>query len=170
MSWIEEKDVHPSPVINVLSINNSAMESVDNLAGAVIRGQSCLTRVQEEAISTVVSATNHCRYLTLSHGGYLRQRSDDPEFASQIIFDYAQADLDPKTRGMLDFAVKLTRDPSGNKKVDVEQLREIGLRRPRDSGHGSGDLLLQLYEPPGRRLERGNSRESVRGPQALAVS
>ena len=28
--------------------------------------------------------------------------------ASHIMHDYTQADLDPQTRGMLDFAVKLT--------------------------------------------------------------
>ena len=127
MPWIQEVDVPLSPVINSMSINKSAMDAVQNLANAVIRGGSCLTRVQEEAISTVVAATNHCRYLTLSHGGFLRQHSDDSKFASHVIHDYTKADLDPKTRGMLDFAVKLTRDPSGNQKADVEKLRELGL-------------------------------------------
>jgi uncharacterized protein YciW len=63
----------------------------------------------------------------MAHGGSLRQHSDDPELASHIMHDYTKADLDEQTRGMLDFAVKLTKDPSGNRKVDIERLRGLGL-------------------------------------------
>ncbi|SVB28636.1 uncharacterized protein METZ01_LOCUS181490 [marine metagenome] len=63
----------------------------------------------------------------MSHGGFLRQHSDDPELSSHIMHDYTQADLDEQTRGMLDFAVKLTKNPSGSKKADVERLRDLGL-------------------------------------------
>ena len=40
--------------------------------------------------------------------------------------DYTKADLDPQTRGMLDFAVKLTKNPSSNRKADLEKLRSLG--------------------------------------------
>ena len=63
----------------------------------------------------------------MAHGGFLRQHSDDPEFSSHIMHDYTKADLDDQTRGMLDFAVNLTKNPSGNKKADVERLRSLGL-------------------------------------------
>ena len=63
----------------------------------------------------------------MSHGGFLRQHADDPALASHIMHDYRQADLDPQTRGMLDFAVKLTREPWAMKKADVTALRELGL-------------------------------------------
>ena len=62
MSWIEEAKVDLSPVISVMSINNQAMEAVQNLNASITFGASALTRVQEEAIATVVSATNRCRY------------------------------------------------------------------------------------------------------------
>ena len=62
MSWIEEASVDLSPVISVMSINNQAMEAVQNLNASITFGASALTRVQEEAIATVVSATNRCRY------------------------------------------------------------------------------------------------------------
>ena len=41
--------------------------------------------------------------------------------------DYTNADLDPQTRGMLDFAAKLTRDPSSMQESDVRTLRGLGL-------------------------------------------
>ena len=59
--------------------------------------------------------------------GFLRQHSDDPPLASHIMHDYTKADLDPKTRGMLDFAVKLTREPANMSEEDVKGLRALGL-------------------------------------------
>ena len=63
----------------------------------------------------------------MAHGGFLRQHSDDPKLASHVMHDYTRADLDPQTRGMLDYAVKLTRDPTSMQKSDVEALRTLGL-------------------------------------------
>ena len=61
----------------------------------------------------------------MSHGGFLRQHSDDAELASHVMHDYTQAELAPQTRGMLDFAVKLTGEPWA--KADVQCLRDLGL-------------------------------------------
>ena len=63
----------------------------------------------------------------MSHGGFLRQHSGDPVLASHVMHDYTAADLDPQTRGMLDFATKLTRDPTSMQKSDVQGLRDLGL-------------------------------------------
>lgn len=63
----------------------------------------------------------------MAHGGFLRQHSDDPELASHIMHDYTKADLDPTTRGMLDFATKLTREPTAMQRADVQGLRDLGL-------------------------------------------
>ena len=62
MAWIRDEDLDVSPVIRIMSINPQAMQAVQRLNAAVTFGSSALTRVQEEAIATVVSATNHCRY------------------------------------------------------------------------------------------------------------
>ena len=65
MSWIREterKSGDPAPVIKVLSINPAAMEAVTNWGQALTFGSSALTRIQEEAIATVVSVVNKCRY------------------------------------------------------------------------------------------------------------
>ncbi len=63
----------------------------------------------------------------MSHGAFLRQHSDDPALASQIMYDYRKADLDPQTRAMLDYATKLTKDPTSMQSADVEELRALGL-------------------------------------------
>ena len=62
MSWIRVEDVNLPEIIKVMSIQPRAMEAVQQVNMAVTFGGSVLTRVQEEAIATVVSATNHCRY------------------------------------------------------------------------------------------------------------
>ena len=41
--------------------------------------------------------------------------------------DYRQAELDPQTRGLLDFSAKLTREPGSARESDVQRLRELGL-------------------------------------------
>ena len=44
-----------------------------------------------------------------------------------MMHDYTKADLDPQTRGMLDYAVKLTREPWSVQQVDVQKLRDLDL-------------------------------------------
>ena len=40
--------------------------------------------------------------------------------------DYRQAELDPKTRALLDFAVEVTQRPQGLSRKNVEALRAAG--------------------------------------------
>ena len=63
----------------------------------------------------------------MMHGGFLRRFTNDPKLTSQIMHDYKVANLDPQTRGMLDFAVKLTKKPQSMRASDVEKLRDLGL-------------------------------------------
>ncbi len=63
----------------------------------------------------------------MAHGGFLRDHSGDPELASHAMHDYTRAEFDPQTRGMLDFAAKLTRTPSDMAQADVQRLRDLGL-------------------------------------------
>jgi alkylhydroperoxidase family enzyme len=62
MSWIREENVGVPNIIKVMSINAKAMEAVGAMNHDITFGSSALTRVQEEAIATTVSAANNCRY------------------------------------------------------------------------------------------------------------
>ena len=63
MSWIrEEEDVAAPAVRTVMSINPTAMQAVGDMTRAITFGASTLTRVQEEAIATVVSVANKCQW------------------------------------------------------------------------------------------------------------
>ena len=61
MAWIKHENLGPGPM-TVISSNPAAMEDVHRLHDHITFGGSVLTRVQEEMIATVVSATNKCRY------------------------------------------------------------------------------------------------------------
>jgi alkylhydroperoxidase family enzyme len=50
------------PIMSVMSLNPRALQGVRNMNSAITFGSSALTRVQEEAIATTVSAANECRY------------------------------------------------------------------------------------------------------------
>ncbi len=43
------------------------------------------------------------------------------------MYDYTKAELEPQTRGMLDYAAKLTREPESCREEDIEELRRLGL-------------------------------------------
>ena len=127
MSWIQEADLPDLPgVFRALSLDSQALGAVEQMNEDLAFGSSNLNRVQEEAIATVVSVANRYRYGALTHGGFYRRHSGNPETASWLLFDYTQASFPPKDRRMLDFAVKVTQDPASLTEVDVEGLRDSG--------------------------------------------
>ncbi len=129
MSWIEELELEDNKlpeIFRVMSLNLEALERVKALNEDLAFGGSGLTRVQEEAIGTVVAAANRCRYGAMTHGGFLRRHSGDAELASKLLHDYTQADLSNADRIMLDFAFKLTRRSYLVGREDIEGLRDAG--------------------------------------------
>ena len=92
----------------------------------LMQGDSELSPAQREMISVVVSAENHCLYCLVAHGADLRMALEDPVLGDRITFDYQRAGLDERTVAMLDYAVKITRDPVSCSEVDIEHLRSLG--------------------------------------------
>ena len=50
----------------------------------------------------------------------------DDALADQVMEDYRQAELDPRTRALMDYAVKVTREPRAGSERDIRTLREAG--------------------------------------------
>lgn len=92
----------------------------------LMQGDSELSPAQREMISVVVSAENHCLYCLVSHGAELRLALEDPVLGDRITFDYKRAGLDERTEAMLDYAVKITREPVACTEADIERLRGLG--------------------------------------------
>jgi uncharacterized peroxidase-related enzyme len=64
-----------------------------------------LSKADREMIVVATSAANDCTYCVVAHGAILRIRAKDPLIADQVATNYRQADITPRQRAMLDFAL-----------------------------------------------------------------
>ncbi|MGO9419575.1 peroxidase-related enzyme [Roseiarcus sp.] len=66
-----------------------------------------LSKAEREMIVVATSGLNACQYCVVAHGAILRIRAKNPLIADQVAVNYRKADLTPRQRAMLDFAVKV---------------------------------------------------------------
>jgi uncharacterized peroxidase-related enzyme len=62
----------------------------------------------------------------IAHGAILRIYDKNPLIADQVAVNYRKADVTPRRRAMLDFAVKVALRASEIDETDYERLREHG--------------------------------------------
>jgi uncharacterized peroxidase-related enzyme len=77
-------------------------------------------------IVVATSGVNHCLYCVIAHGALLRIYAKNPQIADQVAVDHRKADLSPRQKAMLDFAVKLARTPQAIDETDHQRLRDHG--------------------------------------------
>lgn len=68
---------------------------------------SGLTKGEREMIVTATSAANQCLYCVVAHGAILRIYEKKPLVADQVAVNYRKADVTPRHKAMLDFAMKV---------------------------------------------------------------
>jgi uncharacterized peroxidase-related enzyme len=66
-----------------------------------------LSKGDREMIVTATSAANQCLYCVVAHGALLRIYEKKPLVADQVAANYRKADISPRQRAMLDFAMKV---------------------------------------------------------------
>jgi uncharacterized peroxidase-related enzyme len=113
-------------VLRVYALRPRHLELWNAFYDELMRGESTLTKVQREMIAVVVSTVNRCHYCMVSHSAFLRKLTGNPLLVEQLRTNYAYAEIEPRERAMLDFAVKLTERSSSCTEEDVEALREAG--------------------------------------------
>jgi uncharacterized peroxidase-related enzyme len=96
--------------------NDALMEKADGL-----------TKAEREMIVVATSAVNHCHYCVISHGAILRIRAKQPLLADQVAINYLNAELTPRQRAMLDFAVKVAARSHEVNDEDFATLRGHGM-------------------------------------------
>jgi uncharacterized peroxidase-related enzyme len=74
---------------------------------ALLEKAGGLTKAEREMIVVATSSVNHCHYCVIAHGAILRIRAKHPLLADQVAVNYLNAELTPRQRAMLDFAVKV---------------------------------------------------------------
>ena len=99
------------------------------LHDALMEKDSGLTKAEREMIVVATSGANQCQYCVIAHGAILRIRAKNPLIAGQVAVNYRKADITPRQRAMLDFAMKIALEPWTTGDADFEVLH----------GHGFSD-------------------------------
>ena len=73
----------------------------------MLKETGSLTKGDREMIVTTTSAANNCLYCVVAHGAILRIYEKKPLVADQVAVNYRKADITPRQRAMLDFAMKV---------------------------------------------------------------
>ena len=96
---------------------------------ALMLRESGLTKGEREMIVVATSGANDCVYCVVAHGAILRVYEKNPLLADQVATNYRKADISPRQRAMLAFALKVATDSASVEPADFEPLR----------GHGFSD-------------------------------
>jgi len=93
---------------------------------ALMDKDSGLTKAEREMIVVATSSANQCHYCVIAHGAILRIRAKNPEIADQIAVNYRKADITPRQRAMLDFAMKVSVEASKITEQDFADIAAHG--------------------------------------------
>jgi len=93
---------------------------------ALMEKEGGLTKGEREMIVVATSAHNQCIYCVVAHGAILRIREKNPQLADQIASNYRKADITPRQKAMLDFALKVSKSSHEISNADIENMRELG--------------------------------------------
>ncbi|MCB1939160.1 MAG: peroxidase-related enzyme [Rhodocyclaceae bacterium] len=85
-----------------------------------------LTKAEREMIVVATSGAGHCLYCVVAHGAVLRIRAKNPRVADQLATNYRKAEITPRQRAMLDFAMKLSTRGGEVEDADLAALRDHG--------------------------------------------
>jgi uncharacterized peroxidase-related enzyme len=96
---------------------------------ALMEKDSGLSKAEREMIVVATSSANQCHYCVIAHGAILRIRAKNSELADQIAVNYRKADITPRQRAMLDFAMKVSVEAN---RIGEQDFAEI-------ASHGFGD-------------------------------
>ncbi len=87
---------------------------------------SSLSKGDREMIVTATSAANQCLYCVVAHGAILRIYEKKPLVADQVAVNHRKADISPRQRAMLDFALKVCQRSHEIEEADFAALHAHG--------------------------------------------
>jgi uncharacterized peroxidase-related enzyme len=92
----------------------------------LIKDTGSLSKGDREMIIVATSAANQCLYCVVAHGAILRIYEKKPLLADQVAVNHRKADITPRQRAMLDFAMKVCTASHTVEEADFAALREHG--------------------------------------------
>ena len=93
---------------------------------ALLLRESGLSKGEKEMIIVATSGANGCLYCVVAHGAILRIYEKAPMIADQLAVNYRKADITPRQKAMLAFAMKVCNDSAAIGDADFAALREHG--------------------------------------------
>jgi uncharacterized peroxidase-related enzyme len=85
-----------------------------------------LSKAEREMIVVATSAANQCQYCVVAHGAILRIRAKNPLIADQVAVNYRKADITPRQKAMLGFAMKVAFKAYAVDEPDIAALTAHG--------------------------------------------
>ncbi len=92
----------------------------------LLKDTGSLTKGEREMIIVATSAANHCLYCVVAHGAILRIYEKQPLVADQVAVNWRKADITPRQRAMLEFAMKVCEHSHEVDDADFAALRPHG--------------------------------------------
>ena len=93
---------------------------------ALMERESGLTKAEREMIVVATSGANDCHYCIVAHGAILRIYAKNALVADQVAANYRRADITPRQKAMLAFALKVSLRSSELVDEDFAAVRAHG--------------------------------------------
>jgi len=123
---VQEKSGFVPNVFLVLAHRPDEFRAFFAYHDALMEKESGLTKAEREMIVVATSNLNQCPYCVVAHGAILRIRAKNPLLADQVAINYRKADITPRQKAMLDFAVKVAAAAHTASDDDFATLRDNG--------------------------------------------
>ncbi|MEX2240798.1 MAG: peroxidase-related enzyme [Burkholderiales bacterium] len=123
---VQEKSGFVPNVFLVLAHRPEEFRAFFAYHDALMEKEGGLTRAEREMIVVATSAANRCQYCVVAHGALLRIRAKNALVADQVAVNYRKADIPPREKAMLDFAMKVALESHALDDADLEALRRHG--------------------------------------------
>jgi uncharacterized peroxidase-related enzyme len=126
LAAVQEKSGFVPNVFLILARRPDEFRAFFAYHDALMDKDSGLSKAEREMIVVATSAANQCEYCVIAHGAILRIRAKNPLIADQIAVNYRKADITPRQRAMLDFAMKVSRAAEEVSDVDFAAVASHG--------------------------------------------
>jgi uncharacterized peroxidase-related enzyme len=93
---------------------------------ALLLRDSGLSKGEKEMIIVATSGANRCLYCVVAHGAVLRIYEKKPLIADQVATNYLKADITPRQKAMLGFALKVCMASADITEADYDALKVHG--------------------------------------------
>jgi uncharacterized peroxidase-related enzyme len=123
---VQEKSGFIPNIFLVLARRPDEFRSFFAYHDALMEKPGSLSKAEREMIVVATSAANQCQYCVIAHGAILRIRAKDPFVADDVAVNYRKANITPRQKAMLDFAMKVALEAYAVDEPAFEALRAHG--------------------------------------------